>query len=199
MMIRMVTFDPGRLTVGDTSMVTATSASTPDGNGLLAEQIRLARHAHAERIAAIGSIRDAASMRLLALKEELTPCFLGHSAASSIVDLTLVSGDPPRLWIDMTTYVTMAPDPSTYRVQRDTICDHVILAETRNRRDAVEVIVGHVAHHLVEREKQIWLLGEAGAAPGGGTKHSGSMLLAWLSGLTFGACLVAALLQWVLK
>lgn len=179
-------------------MVTATSASAPDGNSMLAEQVRLARHAHAERIAAIGRIRDAASMRLLALKDELAPCFLGHSAASSIVDLALVPGDPPRLWIDMTTYVTMAPDPWTYRVQRDTICDHVILTETGNMRDAIEVIVGHVAHHLIEREKEMWLLGEAGTAPGGWTRQSGSMLLVWLSGLTFGACLAIALLQWLM-
>lgn len=179
-------------------MVAFTSASTPDGDSLLAEHIRLARHAHAERMAAIGNIRDAASLRLLALKEDLAPCFDSNNAARSIIDLTLVPGHPPRLWIDMTTYVIMAPDPSTYRVQRDTIGDHVILAETRNRGDAMAAILNHVAHHLVERDKQMSLVEKANAVRAAVTAQNGAMLLVWLSGLTFGACLVVALMLWLM-
>jgi len=83
-------------------------------------------------------------------------------------------------------------------VQRDTQGDPVVLAETRCRREAIAVIVNHVAHHLVERDKQMSLVEKANAVRTAAAAQNGAMLLVWLSGLTFGACLVVALMLWLM-
>lgn len=177
-------------------MTIGTRALTRANDGLLAENIWAARNAHAEKLAAIGNIHDASILRLQVLRDELVPHFENNPKARGIVDLVLVPGHPPRLWIDMTSYVLMAPDPSTYRVQRDSFCGHDVLHESTSRSAAIAAVIRHVAHHLVEREKQL-MLSASDAADTGSDVYPYSVMLVWLCGLTFGFCLFVALMQWL--
>lgn len=86
-------------------------------NGAL-RQARLAEAAHFE---AVLDIRDAQTLRLQVLKDDLAPAVLANVEAASFIDLALVPGDPPRLWVDLITSVVMAPDPRTYRLVQSTL------------------------------------------------------------------------------
>ena len=173
----------------------ALASDLKSGGSLLDEQIRLARLAHAKQLTAREHIHDASVLRLQVLKDELAPMFAQNAAARRVIDLALVPGDPPRLWIDMTSYVTMEPDPQTYRLQRDTFCRRKLLLETKKRSDVISGIMAHVASHLIEREKQLSLVmgSEDGRKETG--IHRSSLILAWLSGLTLGVSAMAAVIN----
>ena len=119
----------------------AATSLAEDNYGLLEQNIRIARVAHAEKLSAIGNLHDAAVLRLQALKDELAPLFAGYPLARHAIDLVLVPGDPPRLWIDMTAYVVMAPTPSSYRLQRDSFCRQELLLETEERHELVDAML----------------------------------------------------------
>ena len=177
----------------------ALASALVDGDGLLEEQIRMARLAHAERLTATEHIHNASVLRLQVLKDELAPMFAQNRAACRVVDLALVPGDPPRLWIDMTSYVTMAPDPATYRLQRDTFCRHELLLESRDRSEIITSIMVHVASHLVEREKQLALMMTSERAQAGTGIRRSSLILAWLAGLTLGISAMSAVVSYVAR
>ena len=178
---------------------TATASELGRRVNLLDRNIRLAREAHAEKLEAIRNIHDAAVLRLEVLKEELTPLFSGNPAARRFVDLALVPGHPPRLWIDMTSYVIMSPDPSTYLLQRDSFSSSEVLFQSSQRDEVVAAILRHVASHLVEREKQLQLMSAAESGWVIPASRSSSLMLAWLSGLTLGISMMAAVLSWAIR
>jgi hypothetical protein len=179
--------------------MTAVASELDRGGGLLEENIRLARIAHAEKLTAVHNIHEAAVLRLEVLRDQLAPLLAMNAAARRVVDLALVPGDPPRLWIDMTSYVTMAPNPSTYRLQRDSFCRHELLLESENRDEIIAAAMQHVACHLVEREKQLALIMGAERHPDEVVPGRTSPLLVWLSGLVIGIATMAALASWALK
>jgi hypothetical protein len=193
-------YGAGLLKPGVGTMATTAHAPDLDHSGnLLDDQIKAARLAHAEKLTAAVNIHDASILRLQVLKDDLAPIFARNAAARRVVDLTLVPGDPPRLWIDMTSYVTMEPDPSTYRLQRDSFCRRELLLESKNRGDVIAAITGHVASHLVEREKQLTLV-MSGDMPGRGVAMSKtSLVLAWLAGLTLGISTMAAVVMFTAR
>jgi len=154
-------------------------------NGAL-RQARLAEAAHFE---AVLDIRDAQTLRLQVLKDDLVPIVAGSSAATSFIDLALVPGDPPRLWVDLITSVVMAPDPRTYRLVQDSPAGRQTLFETADRAEMVERVTQHIAHRLVAREREMTavstLAADSKAAITG--YSTGALILAWVSGFSVGA------------
>jgi hypothetical protein len=179
-------------------MKTALASRLGHGGGLLEEKIHIARLAEAERLAATQRMQDAALLRLQVLRDELVPAFAAYPLTRGIVDLSLVPGDPARLWIDMTCYVVMAPDPSTYRLQRDGLLRQETLMQSSSREEIIASVMQHVAHHLVAREKQIRLMAEL-EEDSATVPSSTPLLLAWLSGLTIGISLMAGVLGWMVR
>jgi len=161
-----------------------------DGDGL-AQALRAARLAEAAHFEAALDLRDSKSLRLQILKDELLPEVQSSPAAREIFDLTLLPGDPPKLWVDLTAYVVMEPDHRTYRVLQDRADSRDILFEGMDREQAAAAIRRHMAHRLVARERS---LGALPPVPGLGYS-SATLILAWISGFAFGAlALVAAAL-----
>ncbi|MGE3874804.1 MAG: hypothetical protein AB7F74_17775 [Parvibaculaceae bacterium] len=144
-------------------------------------QARLAEAAHFE---AVLDIRDAQTLRLQVLKDELAPMILANTEAASFIDLALVPGDPPRLWIDLITAIVMAPDPRTYRLVQDGPGGRQTLLETANRGEVVERVKQHIAHRLIAREREKTSL--AAAKPKLVGYSTGALVLAWLSGFSIG-------------
>ena len=157
----------------------------------LADALREARLAEAAHFEAALDLRDSKTLRLQILKDELLPTVQSSADAKDIFDLTLLPGDPPKLWVDLTSYVVMEPDHRTYRVLQDRQDSRDILFEGMDRGQAAAAIRRHMAHRLVARERQ------AAATPPASMLgySSATLILAWVSGFAFGAlALVAAAL-----
>lgn len=161
-----------------------------DGDGL-GPALRAARLAEAAHFEAALDLRDSKTLRLQILKDELLPDVQSSAEARDIFDLTLLPGDPPKLWVDLTSYVVMEPDHRTYRVLQDRQDSRDILFEGTDREQAAAAIRRHMAHRLVARERQTAI---SPSVPGLGYS-SATLILAWVSGFAFGAlALVAAAL-----
>ena len=131
------------------------------------------------------AIRDAQSLRLQVLKDELEPVVAARREARDFVELALIAGDPPRLWIDLTSYVMMAPDPRTFRLVQDSREGPQTLVETRDRAEMASKITEFIAHRTIERQRELPVT----TAPSPvqlGKYSTGSLILAWLTGFTFG-------------
>lgn len=168
-------------------MVRATSTSSEDGG--LKDALRQARLAEAAHFEAALDLRDSKSIRLQLLKDELTPLVAASATAADLFDLALVPGDPPRLWIDLITFVIMEPDHRTYRLLQDRQSGREILFETASRPEMVEAVKQQMAHHMVARQRQVVATPSAQMVAGYSTS---SLLLAWLSGFALGALLLLA-------
>jgi len=166
------------------------AAAVQDRDGL-AEALREARLAEAAHFEAALDLRDSKTLRLQILKDELLPTVQASPEAKDLFDLTLLPGDPPKLWVDLTAFVVMEPDHRTYRVLQDRQDSRDLLFEGADREQAVAAIRRHMAHRLVARERQ-----SPGPPPVSGVGYSSAtLILAWVSGFAFGAlALVAAAL-----
>ncbi len=179
--------------------VVALSANGPDRQppgGRMDQALRSARLAEAAHFEALMNIRDAATLRLQVLKDDLEPIVEARREADAFIDLALVPGDPPRLWIDMVAYVTMAPDPRTYRFCRDTTSGQRVLFETTDRAEMTDRITAYIAHRTIDRqrhvEEPVSELRSARRAYGWG-----AMLLAWLSGFSLGVLAFLLVTLWL--
>lgn len=159
-----------------------------DGLGQALREARLAEAAHFE---AALDLRDSKTLRLQVLKDELLPAAQSTPLAKDLFDLTLLPGEQPKLWVDLTAYVVMEPDHRTYRVLQDRQDSRDILFEGTDREEAAAAVRRHMAHRLVARERQS---ATAPAASRAGYSPA-TLILAWVSGFAFGAlALVAAAL-----
>ena len=166
------------------------SAVRQDRDGL-ADALREARLAEAAHFEAALDLRDSKTLRLQILKDELLPTVQASPEAKDLFDLTLLPGDPPKLWVDLTSFVVMEPDHRTYRVLQDRQDSRDILFEGTDREQAAVTIRRHMAHRMVARERQSLQL----PVVSGSGYSSATLILAWVSGFAFGAlALVAAAL-----
>jgi hypothetical protein len=159
------------------------SRSAAGENKELDDALRQARLREAAHFEAALDIRDAQTLRLQVLKDDLAPIAASRREAQDFFDLALIPGDPPRLWLDLITSVVMAPDPRTYRLVEDTQGGREILFETTDRTEMVERIRQHMAHRLIARARRM------AARPGELIQRgysAGALILSWLSGFTIG-------------
>ena len=159
----------------------------------LDQALRQARLREAAHFEAALDIRDAETLRLQVLKDELAPIVASRREAEDFFELALVPGDPPRLWLDFITSVVMAPDPRTFRLIEDTHAGRETLLETQDRALMVERIRQHMAHRLIARSR--WMAKPRKVLRLSGYS-AGALILSWLSGFTLGvlALLIAGIL-----
>jgi len=158
--------------------------------------LRSARLAEAAHFEALMNIRDAATLRLQVLKDDLEPIVEARREADAFIDLALVPGDPPRLWIDMVAYVTMAPDPRTFRFCRDTASGSRVLFETTDRAEITDRITAYIAHRTIDRQRHVEEP-VRDLAPARRAYGWGAMLLAWLSGFSLGVLVFLLATLWL--
>jgi hypothetical protein len=156
----------------------------------LSNALRKARLAEAAHFEAVLGIRDSKSLRLQALKDDLSPVIAATAGADRIFDLALVPGEPPRLWIDLISSVVMEPDFRTYRLIEDGQSARETLFETTNREEMLNFIKSYMAHRLVAWER---LNATAkGLAPRPVGYSTGAVIYAWLSGFMLGLLVLLA-------
>jgi hypothetical protein len=166
--------------------------------GRMDAALRSARLAEAAHFEAVMNIRDAATLRLQVLKDELEPIVSARQEAQAFIDLALVPGAPPRLWVDMVSAVVMAPDPRTYRFCQDTAGGQRVLFETTDRAEMVDKITAYIAHRLIDRQRHI-VEPVSDAPPVRRAYGTAALLLAWLSGFSLGVLAFVLAAYWLAK
>jgi hypothetical protein len=161
-----------------------------DDGGGLRQALREARLAEAAHFEAALDLRDSKSIRLQLLKDDLAPVIQSSAAAAELFDLALVPGEPPKLWIDLISYVVMEPDPRSYRLLQDRQDSRETLFESANRLEVADFIRRHMAHRLIARERQA---ASAALSPTLKGYSTASLILAWTSGFALGALVLLGL------
>ena len=127
----------------------------------LRDAIRKVRTAEAERSDVVVELRDAERARLELLAEELRAVFNEVPPDDDQFIFSVAAGTPPRLWIDMTSFVVMGRDRRTYRFLKDTRLGRSVILETAKLEDIADTITQYVAERIIERERAMegdWLL-----------------------------------------
>ena len=116
--------------------------------------VRRARLVQADRSDVIVELRASEQARLELLLEELRPVFDEIADADQFSGV-LVPGDPPRLWVDILSYVAMGIDKRTYRFIKDTSQGRRILHENQDVGDIADKVTEYLAHRVIEREQAL--------------------------------------------
>lgn len=159
----------------------ATPLPDPDA---LAGALREARQAEAAHFEASLELRDAKSLRLQLLKDDLAAEVRALPEARELFDIVLVPGETPKLWIDLISFVVMEPDHRTYRFLQHRQDRREVLFETADREQMSAAVRRHMAHLMVARERQAAAATVPPAPPG---YTAASLILSWASGFAFGA------------
>jgi hypothetical protein len=194
-------------------------SDTSDGNNTgkvrsLRDTIRAVRTAETERSDVVVELRDAERARLELLAEELRSVFAEVPPEDDQFIFTVSPGTPPRLWIDMTSFVVMGRDRRVYRFLKDTRLGRTVIVESEKLADVADTITHYVAERIIERERAVegdWLLKrvgrdeggrraeaareiigaqEASAKPGFDPRNLGWIVAAFLGGILIGAILL---------
>jgi hypothetical protein len=127
----------------------------------LRETLRKVRTAETERADVVVELRDAERARLELLADELRSVFNEVPEDDDQFIFTVAAGTPPRLWIDMTSFVVMARDRRSYRFLKDTRLGRTVILETAKLDDMADTVTHYVAERIIERERAIegdWLI-----------------------------------------
>lgn len=178
-------------------------AQQTDGALRLANAMRQAKLAAADRGDSIVDVRQAELARLDLLAADLKTVFDAVPEHVDLFDFTISSGMQPRLWLDTTAFVMMGNDRRSYQFVRDTRQGRVVMAQSSDMKRVSEAVTAYIADRLVEREQ---LLGDnkpvvtahPSAQPQNEPKGSGGFLqaLAWfVTGALVGAVLLFLFFQ----
>ena len=121
----------------------------------LTDAIRRVRTAEAERSDVVVELRDAERARLEMLADELKGVFAEVPAEDEQFVFAVAPGTPPRLWIDLTSFVIMGRDRRTYRFLKDTRLGRTVIRETPNLDEIADTVTQYVAERIIERERAI--------------------------------------------
>ena len=113
------------------------------------------RNRQATRDDVVVVMKEAELARLELLADEVYPYFDELSDDSGQFELALANGRPPRLWIDMTTHVSMGRDRRLYRFLKDTSVGRVILAESHERGEIATAIGHYMAERIIEKQRAL--------------------------------------------
>ncbi|MGU3575757.1 hypothetical protein ACLBWZ_09500 [Brucellaceae bacterium C25G] len=123
----------------------------------LANAMRQAKVAAADRGDSIVDMKEAEIARLELLTTELQPVFDAVPETVELFDFTMSSGMQPRLWLDATAFVMLDTDRRTYKFVRDSRQGRIVLAQSADMKRVSESVTAYIADRLVEREQ---LLGD---------------------------------------
>jgi len=161
------------------------SESTDNGHAKnvrsLTDAIRRVRTAEAERSDVVVELRDAERARLELLADELKAVFADVPPDNETFLFTISDGMPPRLWIDMTSFVVMGRDRRVYRFLKDTRLGRTVILETAEIGDMADCITHYVAERIIERERAIegdWLFKRAIRDTAPAKRTAGQMIAA---------------------
>jgi hypothetical protein len=125
--------------------------SNPKSRLSLAEAVRGAQIAMADRGDFASDAREADLARIELLAQDLQPVFDDVPEDDQQWDFAISKGQQPRLWIDATSHVVIARDRRTYRFLRDTRAGRIVVAEAVDIRAMADAVTNYIAERIVER------------------------------------------------
>ncbi len=135
----------------------------------LGEAMLRMKNAQADRDDVVVDMRQAQRARLELLAHDLQPVFdKVPGEHGEQFEFALTSGEAPRLWVDMTSFVTMGADRRTYIFSKDTRLGRTILAESDNKGTVAQLVTDYVAQRIIEREQAVegeWVSARSGETP----------------------------------
>jgi hypothetical protein len=135
----------------------------------LTDALRRARIADADRTDVVVEIREAERARLDMLADELRGVFAELPPDDEQFVNAVVPGNPPRLWIDATSFVVIGRDRRVYRFLKDTRLGRTVILETASLDDMADAVTNYVAERVIERERALegdWLAKRGLREPG---------------------------------
>jgi hypothetical protein len=172
----------------------------------LQQAIREIRIAQAERDDVVVELRESERIRLELLAEALAGlrgelAEDGGDGADEFA-LAVLPGNPPRFWVDATSFVMMGRDKRHYRFLKDTRLGRTVLAEDSDVDVIADAVTRYIAERIVERERAReadWLVGHGAPGSAAGRRHGqrsqSARALIWaLTGLGLGMICGAYLL-----
>lgn len=126
----------------------------------LKHAIREVRIAQSERNDVVVELREAEQARLELLAEALEGVFNDLPADHDQLLLGVLPGNPPRFWVDATSFVVMGRDKRQYQFVKDTRLGRTVLKESPSLEVIADAVTRYVAERVVERERAVeadWL------------------------------------------
>jgi hypothetical protein len=156
------------------------------------QALKQARLAEAAQLEALVSLRDARSLRLLALRDALKRELAGHDEALCLFELNVQDAEKPKLWLDLISFIEMEPNPKSYRLMQDGPQGRACVFESSDAGAMQAQALRHLAHRLVVHDKLV-----AGMAQGKVNEKVrayglGDLVYVWFTGLLFGILGLAA-------
>lgn len=127
-----------------------TSSSQNDETGRLEETMRLVREREENSKVGFAQLkRDA----LLALRDDLSDVINDIPYDAHFFDFRISGKEPARLWVDATTFITLADETGNYRMLKETRAGRVLLCESEDRKTVGDATVQYIAERLAEWER----------------------------------------------
>jgi len=121
----------------------------------LAEAMERVKTAQADRDDVVVEMKQLSRTRLEMLAQDIQPVFDALPEDVDLFEFALANGEPPRLWIDVTSFVRMGPDRRVFEFVKDTRLGRTIIAHTDDKTRMGEVITDYVAERVLERQRAI--------------------------------------------
>lgn len=178
---------------GDTALSDSPSDSKPPSQGTrLHDALVTARDHQAARFDAIEEVHALEAARLRTLADDLAPVFEEIPASDSLFVCAVVPGDPPRLWIDMISYVVVGADGRTFKFVMNARSGREVLAESAEISEISGHVVNYIAHRLIDFERAGAVPPVGGSGRAQGRYNSATVALALGCGFAVGALVVFA-------
>jgi len=159
----------------------------------LHEALETARTEQAVRLDAVEEVKVLQVARLQQLADDLQPVFTDLPENSDLFICSIVAGDPPRLWIDMLTYVSIGDDGRTYKLLTNSRSGRQILEESAEISEISAHVVRYIAHRVIDRERSFERPMSSGSLVRGNRYGAMSLVVAWTCGFAVGALVLFAL------
>ncbi len=131
-----------------------TSGDIADENVLsLSDTIRQVKSRQADQSDVVVDMKEAELARIELLGEALESVASEVPSGHDQFEFAVSKGEPPRYWVDMTTFVAMGSDKRTYRLLKDTRHGRTVLAESGDKSDIAKHITEYVAEQVLEKQK----------------------------------------------
>lgn len=127
-----------------------TNSSKNQSAGRLEETMRLVRERDANSKGEFAQLkRDA----LLALRDDISDVINDIPYDAHFFDFRISGKEPARLWVDATTFITLADETGNYRMLKETRAGRILLCESEDRKAVGEATVNYIAERLAEWER----------------------------------------------
>lgn len=121
----------------------------------LAKAMESVRNDQANRDDVVIEMKQTSRARLELLAQDLQPVFEDVPDENDQFEFALSTGETPRLWIDMTSFVRMGRDRRSYEFIKDTRMGRTVIGRSDERDEMKQLVTRYIAERILMRERMI--------------------------------------------